>query len=115
MKILRAFGNYNPSGIVINDGWIALAAAIIGDLTVEEALRKVCCVRTGGNQRWQPGRGKKDLILEIHAAHPELSNSQIALRVGCTRENVRLILRNHGMAARRGKPWEIKKKRREAE
>lgn len=114
MKILRAFGNYNPSGIVINDGWFALAAAIIGDLTVEEALRKVCDMQTGGNQRWQPGRGKEGLILETHEANPEMSNTEIALRVGCTRENVRLILRKHGMYARRGKPWEQRKKRREA-
>ena len=116
MKALRVFGNYNPAGIVINEGWFALAACIIGDLTVEEALRRVCCVETGGNQRWQPGRGKKDMILEMHAAHPELSNTEIALQVGCTRENVRIILRKYGMAARRGKPWElIRKKRREAE
>ena len=115
MKVLRVWGNSNPSGIVINEGWFALAAAIIGDLTVEEALRKVCDIQTGGNQRWQPGRGKGDQILKIHAAHPELSNTEIALQVGCTRENVRLILRKHGMEARRGKPWELRKKRREAE
>ena len=115
MKILRAFGNYNPSGIVINDGWFALAAAIIGNLTVEEALRKVCDIQTGGNQRWQPGRGKGDMILETHAAHPELSNSEIAQQVGCTRENVRIVLQKHGMLARRGKPWELHKKRRKAE
>ena len=84
MKVLRVWGNSNPSGIVINEGWFALAAAIIGDLTVEEALRKVCDMQTGGNQRWQPGRGKEDLILEMHAAHPELSNTEIALKVGCT-------------------------------
>lgn len=116
MKLLRAFGNNNPAGIVINEGWFALAAVIIGDLTVEEALRKVCCVETGGNQRWQPGRGKSEKILQVHKEHPELSNTEIALEVGCSRENVRLVLLKNGMRARRGKPWELcGKKRRKAE
>ena len=116
MKILRAFGNYNPAGIVINEGWFALAAAIVGDMTVEEALRWVCCTETGGNQRWQPGRGKGEIILQMHKAHPELSNTEIARQVGCTRENVRLVLQKNGMKARRGKPWELcGKKRRKAE
>lgn len=116
MKILRAFGNYNPAGIVINEGWIALAACVYGDMTVEEALRRVCCVKTGGNQRWQPGRGKREMILQMHKAKPDLSNSEIAKQIGCTRENVRLVLLKNGMRARRGKPWELcGKKRRKAE
>lgn len=116
MKVLRVFGNYNPSGIVINEGWIALAACVYGDITVEEALRRVCCVKTGGNQRWQPGRGKSEMILQMHKAKPKMSNSEIARQVGCTRENVRLVLLKNGMRARRGKPWELcGKKRRKAE
>lgn len=41
MKVLRVFGNYNPSGIEIYPGYYALAGCILTDMTVEEAIAKI--------------------------------------------------------------------------
>jgi len=97
MKIMRAFGNYNPSGLVINDGWIALAACVYGNLSVEWALHIICGMRYGGEHRSKPGQGKAADILRIHREEPELTNQQIATQIGCSREMVRLVLKRHGM------------------
>ena len=97
MKVLRVFGNYNPSGIVINDGWIALAACVYGNLSVEWALHVVCGMGYGGDNRRKRGQGRATDILRIHREEPELTNQQIAVQIGCSREMVRLVLKRHGM------------------
>ena len=93
MKILRTFGNSNPAGITINEGYIALLACICSDMSGEEALHRVCGLPLGGISRKRPGIGKSDLILQATAENPGLNNSEIARRVGCTREMVRYVLK----------------------
>lgn len=103
MKALRVFGNYNPSGIVINEGWIALAACVYGDLSVEWALHVVCGMGYGGDNRKKRGTGRATEILQLHKEVPALTNQEIATRIGCSREMVRLVLKQHGLKARQRK------------
>ena len=99
MKLLMTIGNYNPAGIVINEGWIALAAAICG-LSAEDALHKICGIRPGGEYRRRGGCGKTEKILKLFKENPDLHNSEIAEKVGCTREMVRIVLKRHGVPRR---------------
>lgn len=101
MKILRVFGNYNPSGIIINDGWIALAACVYGDMSVEWALHVICGMGYGGDNRRKQGQGRAKDILQMHKEAPELTNQQIAARIGCSREMVRLVLKQAGIKAKK--------------
>ncbi len=91
MKILRSFNSNNPAGIVFNPGYIALAAALLTDMSGEEALHEFCGLPCGGAARKQAGRGKRPLILQAMKEHPELSYSAIGRLVGCTREMVRYV------------------------
>lgn len=99
MKVLRTFGNYNPSGIVFNDGWIALAAAICG-LSVDEALHRVCGVPFGRRHQRGGGSGLTAKIIKLYTEKPELHNYEIAALTGCTREMVTIALRKNGVPKR---------------
>ena len=97
----------NPSGIVINDGYYALLGAIVFGLEVEEALHKICGTKYGGDNRKKNrrnGQGKTERILQIYNENPTMKNSKIAEVVGCTREMVRIVLRNAGVPKRN--KWE---------
>ena len=104
MKVFRTFGNSNPAGIIINDGWIALAAAIICEMSVDEALHRVCGIPFGRRNQRIGGRGISDKILKLYWEKPELHNSEIASIIGCTREMVRIVLKKHGIPKRN--KWE---------
>ena len=99
MKALRTFGNYNPSGIILNDGWIALAVAICG-LSVDEALHRVCGVPFGRRNQRRGGYGLTDRIIKLYTEKPELHNYEIAAIIGCTREMVTVALRKKGVPRR---------------
>jgi predicted HTH transcriptional regulator len=92
----------NPSGIVINPGWYALAGAILG-LEVEEAIHQICGVPYGGDRRKSnryKGLGKSEKILKLYKENPEIPNSKIAEVVGCSREMVRYVLKRAGVPKR---------------
>lgn len=102
MITYRTFGNSNPAGIEINDGYYALLGAILG-LEVEESLHKICGIPYGGDRRKSnrhKGLGKSEKIIEIYRANPTLPNSKIAEMVDCTREMVRYVLRRAGVPKR---------------
>ena len=40
-KVLRVWGNHNPAGITFNPGYYALAACLLSDMSVEEAIAKI--------------------------------------------------------------------------
>ena len=104
MKALRMFGNSNPAGIIINDGWIALAAAIICEMSVDEALHRVCGIPFGRRNQRYGGCGITEKIIGIYREKPELHNSEIAAVAGCTREMVRIVLKKYGVPKRN--KWE---------
>jgi hypothetical protein len=91
MKIITTIGNYNPSGITINEGYIALLAALLTNMTPDEALRKICDFPSAVESRRQTNKGKSELILQALEDNPGLSNSEIGRRLGCSREMVRIV------------------------
>lgn len=99
MRALRSFSSSNPSGIVINEGWIALAAAICG-LSVDESLHRICGIPFGRRNQRGGGCGISEKILQLYNEKPELHNSEIATIIGCTREMVSKVLRKHGVPKR---------------
>ncbi len=93
MKALRVFGNFNPSGIVINEGWIALAACVYGGLSADKALYKVCGLQFRRVRQDREGsRRMAKKIMDVYRANPEASQYQIASQVGCSRSMVAYIL-----------------------
>lgn len=94
MKILQAFGNYNPSGIIINEGWLALAACVYGDLTAEEALFRICgsLGRLTGRQSVGQGHKRSDAIMDLYRKCPGISQREIAKQLGCSRSLVAYVL-----------------------
>ena len=100
MKILRTFGNTNPAGIVINDGWIALAAAILCEMSVDEALHRVCGIPFGKRNQRHGGCGVSEKIIKLYREMPELHNNEIAAIIGCTREMVTIVLKRNGVPRR---------------
>ena len=94
MKIITTIGNYNPSGITINEGYIALMAAILTNMTTDEALRKVCGFPGAIESRRETNIGKSELIRQALEDNPGLSNSEIGRRVRCSREMVRIVRKN---------------------
>lgn len=104
MKVLRSFGNSNPAGIIINDGWIALATAIICGINVDEALHRVCGIPFGRRNQRYGGCGITEKIIRIYMERPDLHNSEIAVIAGCTREMVRIVLKKNGVPKRN--KWE---------
>ncbi len=91
MKIITTIGNYNPSGITINEGYIALLAALLTNMTPDEALRKICDFPSAVESCRQTNKGKSELILQALEDNPGLSNSEIGRRVRCSREMVRIV------------------------
>lgn len=127
MKILRAFGNYNASGIVINPGYYALAACLLCNMSVEEAIAKIILGKEVSHEfkprkktnkkaeickAYKNGTGYPELterfrcskryvwqalvdsgtkprndyiekIRELMKYEPQLTQKEVALRVGC--------------------------------
>lgn len=104
MKVLRTFGNSNPAGTILNDGWIALAAAIIYGISVDEALHRVCGIPFGKRNQRYGGCGMTVKIIRLYRERPDLHNSEIAAMIGCTREMVRIVLKKYGVPKRN--KWE---------
>ena len=104
MKVLRTFSNSNPAGIIINDGWIALAAAILCGISVDEALHRVCDIPFGRRNQRNGGCGISEKIIRLYREKPELHNCEIAATIGCTREMVRIVLKKNGVPKRN--KWE---------
>lgn len=104
MKILRAFGNYNPAGIVINEGWFALAACVFGGLSADKALYRVCGLpfKRVKQDRERSARLAND-IMKVYRENPGASQYQIAAQVGCSRSMVAYIFYKNNIYRRERK------------
>ncbi len=112
MRALRVFGSHNPSGIVTNEGWIALAACVYGGLSADKALYKVCGLQFQRVRQDREGSRKMaKIIMEAYRANPEASQYQIATQVGCSRSMVAYVLCKNNIYRRKRKAaiWHIRK------
>lgn len=109
IKIHRSWQGHNPSGVVINPGWYALAEAICTKQTTCTVLQKWCGVSEsrGWTKKDTSCSGEKmKKIIKIYRRNKgKLPHSVIAERVGCTREYVSIVLKKKLGIGKRNR-WE---------
>ena len=109
IKIHRSWASENPSGVIINPGWYALAEAICTKQTTCTVLQKWCGVseRRGWTKKDTSCSGEKmKKIIKIYRRNKgKLPHSVIAERVGCTREYVSIVLKKKLGIGKRNR-WE---------
>lgn len=109
IKIHRSWQGHNPSGVVINPGWYALAEAICTKKTCCEVLQRWCGVSEsrGWTKKDTSCTGEKmKKIIKIYRRNKgKLPHSVIAERVGCTREYVSIVLKKKLGIGKRNR-WE---------
>lgn len=109
IKIHRSWASDNPSGVVINPGWYALAEAICTKQTTCTVLQKWCGVSEsrGWTKKDTSCTGEKmKKIIKIYRRNKgKLPHSEIAERVGCTREYVSIVLKKKLGIGKRNR-WE---------
>ena len=97
IKIHRSWASENPSGVVINPGWYALAEAILTDKSCCTVLQKWCGVseKNGWKKKDTSCTGEKmSKIIKLYRRHRgKMPNYKIAEEVGCTREYVCIVLK----------------------
>ena len=97
MRVLRVWGNHNPSGIVINPGYYALAACLLCDMSVEEAIAKIMYGQDVGPEL-KPHK-KPSKRSEICKAYKEgmRDYQELAERFDCSKRYVWLALTIKGV------------------
>ena len=109
IKIHRSWVSDNPSGVIINPGWYALAEAICTKQTTCTVLQKWCGVSEsrGWTKKDTSCSGEKmKKIIKIYRRNKgKLPHSVIAERVGCTREYVSIVLKKKLGIGKRNR-WE---------
>ena len=109
IKIHRSWVSENPSGVVINPGWYALAEAICTKQSCCTVLQKWCGVSEsrGWKKKDTSCTGEKmKQIIKIYKRHRgKIPNHKIAEQVGCTREYVCIILKRKLGIGKRNR-WE---------
>ena len=109
IKIHRSWVSDNPSGVIINPGWYALAEAICTKKTCCEVLQRWCGVSEsrGWVKKDTSCTGEKMAkIIKIYRRNKgKLPHSVIAERVGCTREYVSIVLKRKLGIGKRNR-WE---------
>ena len=109
IKIHRSWASENPSGVIINPGWYALAEAICTTHTTCTVLQKWCGVSEsrGWTKKDTSCSGEKmKKIIKIYRRNKgKLPHSVIAERVGCTREYVSIVLKKKLGIGKRNR-WE---------
>ena len=109
IKIHRSWASENPSGVIINPGWYALAEAICTKQTTCTVLQKWCGVSEsrGWTKKDTSCTGEKmKKIIKIYRRNKgKLPHSVIAERVGCTREYVSIVLKKKLGIGKRNR-WE---------
>ena len=109
IKIHRSWASENPSGVIINPGWYALAEAICTKQTTCTVLQKWCGVSE--SRGWVKkdtsctGEKMKKIIKIYRRNKGKLPHSVIAERVGCTREYVSIVLKKKLGIGKRNR-WE---------
>ena len=90
---------HNPSGYTINEGWYALAAAIICGLNPDEAILRILGFRPNcetsmlRNRRAKRG-AIKDKIIALYNENNNLKPKQIANELDCSEEMVKYALKS---------------------
>ena len=109
IKIHQAWSSENPSGVVINPGWYALAEAILTKNSCCVVLQKWCGVSEsrGWKKKDTSCTGEKmKQIIKLYRRHRgKIKNIEIAEKVGCTKEYVGIILKRHLGIGKRNR-WE---------
>lgn len=109
IRIHRSWVSENPSGVIINPGWYALAEAICTKQTTCTVLQKWCGVSEsrGWTKKDTSCTGEKmKKIIKIYRRNKgKLPHSVIAERVGCTREYVSIVLKKKLGIGKRNR-WE---------
>ena len=109
IKIHRSWASENPSGVVINPGWYALAEAILTDKSCCTVLQKWCGVsdKNGWKKKDTSCTGEKmSKIIKLYRRHRgKMPNYKIAEEVGCTREYVCIVLKKKLGIGKRNR-WE---------
>lgn len=109
IKIHRSWQGHNPSGVVINPGWYALAEAICTKKSCCTVLQSWCGVSEsrGWKKKDTSCSGEKMAkIIKIYRRNKgKLPHSVIAERVGCTREYVSIVLKKKLGIGKRNR-WE---------
>lgn len=109
IKIHQAWSSENPSGVVINPGWYALAEAICTKKSCCTVLQSWCGVSEsrGWKKKDTSCTGEKMAkIIKIYKRHRgKIPNHKIAEQVGCTREDVCIILKRK-LGIGKGNRWE---------
>lgn len=109
IKIKRSWASENPSGVVINPGWYALAEAILTDKSCCTVLQKWCGVsdKNGWKKKDTSCTGEKmNKIIKLYRRHRgKMPNYKIAEEVGCTREYVCIVLKKKLGIGKRNR-WE---------
>ena len=109
IKIHRSWASENPSGVVINPGWYALAEAILTDKSCCTVLQSWCGVseKQGWTKKDKSHTGEKmNKIIKLYRRYKgKMPNHKIAERVGCTREYVTIVLKKQLGIGKRNR-WE---------
>lgn len=109
IKIHRSWVSENPSGVIINPGWYALAEAILTKQSCCVVLQKWCGVsESRGWKKKDPySTGEKmQKIIKLYKRHRgKMPHKDIAEKVGCTREYVSIVLKKQLGIGKRNR-WE---------
>lgn len=109
ITIHRSWQGHNPSGVVINPGWYALAEAILTKQSCCVVLQKWCGVSEsrGWKKKDTSCTGEKmKQIVRIYKRHKgKMPHKDIAEKVGCTREYVSIVLKKQLGIGKRNR-WE---------
>ncbi len=97
MKILRVFGNSNPSGITIYPGYYALVGCILLNMTVEEAIAKIIYgVEVSAELKPRKRASKRSEICKAYKQGVK-DYEELAARFNCSRAYVWDALTRRGL------------------
>jgi len=102
--LYRTYTSSNPAGVQINLGVYALVECICTDGNPQAILDKWCGTGEHLNHREKRDKrhdgSKTKKIIRLLRKDNTLRNTEIAKRVGCTREMVTIVLRRLGIGRR---------------
>ena len=113
IQVFETYGNYNPSGIVINPGYYALTEAIRTKRSIYDIMRRWFGIKEEytkiprrKKRMCKPHKKKhpspiSDQIVKLYTENKSLRNIEIAELVGCTPRMVCIALRKIGVRRNR--------------
>lgn len=118
-SVYRTYTSNNPSGVVINPGWYALAEEIL----TEKAIHRIMWRWFGIKDKPPPKRKKpwkhpapiSDKIIKMYKENKKLKNIEIAYKIGCSPEMVSKALRKVGICRNRWDGYKPKRKTKKQE